>query len=61
MTKIGTAPPADIVVNDGFMSTEHCQIDVLAGGLHADRQRLDQRLLRQRSQGRRSTSSSTTT
>jgi hypothetical protein len=26
MTKIGTAPPADIVVNDGFMSTEHCQI-----------------------------------
>jgi len=27
MTKIGTAPPADIVVNDGFMSTEHCQIN----------------------------------
>jgi hypothetical protein len=26
LTKIGTAPPADIVVNDGFMSTEHCQI-----------------------------------
>lgn len=26
MTKIGTAPPADIVVNDGFMSTDHCQI-----------------------------------
>jgi len=25
-TKIGTAPPADIVVNDGFMSTDHCQI-----------------------------------
>ena len=25
-TKIGTAPPSDIVVNDGFMSTEHCQI-----------------------------------
>ncbi|MEO8706051.1 MAG: FHA domain-containing protein [Kofleriaceae bacterium] len=25
-TKIGTAPPADIVINDGFMSTEHCQI-----------------------------------
>ncbi len=25
-TKIGTAPPCDIVVNDGFMSTEHCQI-----------------------------------
>jgi hypothetical protein len=26
-TKIGTAPPSDIVVNDGFMSTEHCQIN----------------------------------
>jgi hypothetical protein len=26
LTKIGTAPPADIVVNDGFMSTEHCNI-----------------------------------
>jgi hypothetical protein len=26
LTKIGTAPPADVVVNDGFMSTEHCQI-----------------------------------
>jgi hypothetical protein len=26
-TKIGTAPPCDIVVNDGFMSTEHCQIN----------------------------------
>jgi hypothetical protein len=26
-TKIGTAPPADIVVNDGFMSTEHAQIN----------------------------------
>ncbi|HEU0031272.1 MAG TPA: FHA domain-containing protein [Kofleriaceae bacterium] len=26
-TKIGTAPPADIVINDGFMSTEHCQIN----------------------------------
>ncbi len=25
-TKIGTAAPAHIVVNDGFMSTEHCQI-----------------------------------
>jgi len=25
-TKIGTAPPCDVVVNDGFMSTEHCQI-----------------------------------
>lgn len=26
-TKIGTAHPADIVINDGFMSTEHCQIN----------------------------------
>jgi hypothetical protein len=26
-TKIGTAPPADVVVNDGFMSTEHAQIN----------------------------------
>lgn len=26
LTKIGTAAPADIVVNDGFMSTEHCSI-----------------------------------
>ncbi|HEY5950077.1 MAG TPA: FHA domain-containing protein [Kofleriaceae bacterium] len=26
VTKIGTAPPADIVVNDGFMSTDHCQV-----------------------------------
>jgi len=25
-TKIGTQPPADMVVNDGFMSTDHCQI-----------------------------------
>lgn len=25
-TKIGTAAPADIVINDGFMSTDHCQI-----------------------------------
>lgn len=25
-TKIGTTAPADIVINDGFMSTEHCQI-----------------------------------
>ncbi len=32
MTKIGTAPPADIVVNDGFMSTEHCQIVVSPAG-----------------------------
>ena len=34
-TKIGTAPPADIVVNDGFMSTEHCQINCSPAGLHA--------------------------
>jgi len=27
MTKVGTAPPCDIIVNDGFMSTEHCQIN----------------------------------
>ncbi len=32
MTKIGTAPPADIVVNDGFMSTEHCQIQSSPAG-----------------------------
>jgi hypothetical protein len=25
-TKIGTAPPADIVINDGFMSTHHCDV-----------------------------------
>jgi hypothetical protein len=25
-TKIGTAPPCDIVINDGFMSTHHCDI-----------------------------------
>lgn len=25
-TKIGTQPPSNIVVNDGFMSTDHCQI-----------------------------------
>jgi Inner membrane component of T3SS, cytoplasmic domain len=25
-TKIGTAPPSHIVVNDGFMSTDHCKI-----------------------------------
>jgi len=31
-TKIGTAPPADIVVNDGFMSTEHCQINASPAG-----------------------------
>lgn len=32
MTKIGTAPPADLVINDGFMSTEHCQITVSPAG-----------------------------
>ncbi|HEY5927193.1 MAG TPA: FHA domain-containing protein [Kofleriaceae bacterium] len=32
MTKIGTAPPADIVVNDGFMSTEHCHIQSSPAG-----------------------------
>ncbi len=32
LTKIGTAPPADIVVNDGFMSTEHCQIQASPSG-----------------------------
>ena len=26
-TKIGTAPPADLVINDGFMSTDHCRIN----------------------------------
>lgn len=31
-TKIGTAPPADIVINDGFMSTEHCQINCSPAG-----------------------------
>jgi hypothetical protein len=25
-TKIGTAPPCDVIINDGFMSTEHCSI-----------------------------------
>lgn len=32
ITKIGTAPPADIVVNDGFMSTEHCHIQCSPAG-----------------------------
>jgi hypothetical protein len=32
LTKIGTAPPSDIVVNDGFMSTEHCQITCSPAG-----------------------------
>ncbi|HET9622640.1 MAG TPA: FHA domain-containing protein [Kofleriaceae bacterium] len=31
-TKIGTAPPADIVVNDGFMSTNHCIIQASPQG-----------------------------
>jgi hypothetical protein len=31
-TKIGTAPPSDIVVNDGFMSTEHCVINASPQG-----------------------------
>jgi len=31
-TKIGTAPPADIVINDGFMSTHHCDIQVSPQG-----------------------------
>jgi hypothetical protein len=32
LTKIGTSPPADIVVNDGFMSTDHCQITASPAG-----------------------------
>ena len=32
LTKIGTAQPADLVINDGFMSTEHCQITVSPAG-----------------------------
>jgi hypothetical protein len=32
MTKIGTAPPADLVINDGFMSTEHCHIAASPAG-----------------------------
>jgi hypothetical protein len=32
LTKIGTAPPADLVINDGFMSTEHCQITCSPAG-----------------------------
>ncbi len=31
-TKIGTAPPRDIVVNDGFMSTDHCHINASPQG-----------------------------
>ncbi len=32
LTKIGTAPPSDLIVNDGFMSTEHCQITCSPAG-----------------------------
>ncbi len=31
-TKIGTQAPSDIIVNDGFMSTEHCQIQCSPAG-----------------------------
>lgn len=31
-TKIGTAPPCDLVINDGFMSTEHCEINASPQG-----------------------------
>jgi len=31
-TRIGTAAPADIVITDGFMSTEHCQITASPDG-----------------------------
>jgi hypothetical protein len=31
-TKIGTAPPCDLVINDGFMSTEHCMIQASPQG-----------------------------
>jgi len=31
-TKIGTAPPSDLVINDGFMSTEHCMIQASPQG-----------------------------
>lgn len=31
-TKIGTQQPADIVINDGFMSTEHCMIQCSPNG-----------------------------
>jgi hypothetical protein len=31
-TKIGTAPPCDLVINDGFMSTEHCMINASPQG-----------------------------
>jgi hypothetical protein len=32
LTKIGTAAPSDLVVNDGFMSTEHCSITCSPAG-----------------------------
>ena len=32
LTKIGTAPPSDMIVNDGFMSTEHCSISCSPAG-----------------------------
>ena len=32
LTTIGTAPPADIVVNDGFMSVGHCRITCSPAG-----------------------------
>jgi hypothetical protein len=32
ITNIGTAAPADIVVNDGFMSTKHCHIQCSPAG-----------------------------
>ena len=31
-TKIGTAPPCDLVINDGFMSTNHCMIQATPQG-----------------------------
>jgi len=48
-TKIGTQAPSDIIVNDGFMSTEHCSISCSPAGFML----IDgERLLRERSQGR---------
>ena len=32
LTKIGTAAPADIIVNDGFMSTDHCHVQCSPAG-----------------------------
>lgn len=31
-TKIGTAPPSDLVIDDGFMSTDHCHIHCSPSG-----------------------------